>query len=112
MANKGIIGKIANGFAESTRAVHEINKENIAAVKAGAKANFAEVAAPDPGFEKFKKAKGFGNKVKVIAGNIKEGAAANSEKERERRADIQSHDSYRTLLEDQRTSRQETIKRS
>ncbi|MCL2817667.1 MAG: hypothetical protein FWD39_04695 [Clostridiales bacterium] len=112
MENKGIIGKVAEGFAESTRTVHQINKENLAAVKADTKANFAEATAPDPGFEKFKEAKGFGNKVKVIAENIKEGARENSEKEKERRTEIQSHDSYRTLLEDQRAKRQAVVKRS
>ena len=109
MENKGIIGKIAGGMAESTRTVREINRENIAAVKADSKALFEEAATPDPSLERFKQAKGFGNKVKVIAENIKEGAQENSEKERARRAEIQSHESYRTLLDEQRTSRQATI---
>jgi hypothetical protein len=110
MSNKkGIIGKVAEGFAESTRAVHEINKENMAAVKADTKANFEAATTPDPGLVKFKQAKGVGGKVKAIAENIKEGAAANSEKERARRAEIQSHTTYKTGLEEQRTRRQATI---
>jgi hypothetical protein len=109
MENKGIVGKIADGLAESTRAVHEINKENIAAVKADTKANFEEATAPDPGLEKVKQAKGFGNKVKTIAENIKEGAKENTEKEKERLAEIQSHESYKTLLDEQRANRQKTI---
>ena len=111
MANKkGVIGTIAEGFAESTRAVHEINKENLAAVKADTRANFEEAATPNPDFVKFTQAKGLGNKVKVIAENIKEGAAANTENERARRAEIRSHESYNTLLEEQRIKRQATIK--
>ena len=113
MANrKGVIGKVAEGFAESTRAVHEINRENIAAVKADTKANFEAASAPDPGLEKVKQTKGFGNKVKAIAENIADGARENSEKEKARRADIQSHTSYQTLLEGQREQRQATIRGS
>ena len=107
----GVIKKIANDLAESTRKVHEINKENIAAVHADTKANFAEATTPDPGFVKFTEAKGIKNKVKVIAENIKEGAKENSDKEKARREEIQSHASYKTLLEEQRTNRQKTIKR-
>lgn len=106
----GIIKKIAGDLAESTRTVHEINKENLAAVHADTKANFAEATTPDPGFVRFTEAKGLGNKVKVIADNIKEGAAAASEAEKARRAEIQNHGSYRTLLEEQRANRQATIK--
>lgn len=109
---KGIIGKIAGDLAENTRTVHEINKENIKAVHADTKANFAAATTPDPGFEKFKQAKGIGNKAKVVIENIKEGARENSEKERERRSEIQSHKSYRTLLDEQRVKRQATIKGS
>jgi hypothetical protein len=109
MENKGIIGKVVEGFAESARTVHAINKENLAAVKADSKANFEAVTASDPGFEKFKQAKGFMNKVKVIGENITEGAKAASEKEKELRAEIQSHEAYRTILEDGRGRRQATI---
>ena len=113
MSNKkGVIGKIADGFAESTRNVHEINKENFAAVKADTKANFDEATAPNPDFVKFTEAKGLGNKVKVIAENIKEGAAQAAIQERERREEIQSHESYRVGLEEQRARRQATIKGS
>ena len=109
MGSKGIIGKIAGDMAQSARTVHEINRENIAAVKADSKALFEEAATPDPGLEKVKQARGFGNKVKAIAENIKEGAAEAAEIEKERRAEIQSHESYRALLEEQRTRRQATI---
>jgi hypothetical protein len=112
MAKKGIIGTITEGFAESTRTVREINRENMAAVKADSKANFQAATAPDPGLVKFKQAKGFKNKVRVIGKNIKDGANAASEKERERRAEIQSHEAYRTLLEEQRIARQAIIKNS
>jgi hypothetical protein len=99
MANKsGVIRTIMEGFAESTRTVHEINKEHMASVKADSKALFEEAKKPDPGLERFKEAKSFGNKVKVVVENIKESASEASEIERERRADIQSHEAYRAIL--------------
>ena len=107
---KSVLGTIKEGFAESTRNVHEINKENMAAVKADAKANFKAATTPDPSFEKFKQAKGLGNKIKVIGQNVKESAAKASEKEEERRAEIRSHEAYKTILEEQRNSRQSIIK--
>ena len=112
MSDKGVIGKIVDGLAESTRNVHEINKANLAAVHADTKANFAEATTPDPGFEKFMQADGIGNKAKVVIDSIKEGAAENSAKERERRAEIQSHGSYQSTLDEQRAKRQATIKGS
>ena len=106
---KNIIGKVADGLAESTRAVHEANKENFNAVKVDTKANFDAATAPNPDLEKVKQAKGLGGKVKAIAENIAESAQENTEKEKARRADIQSHSSYKTLLENQREQRQNTI---
>ena len=104
-----VIGKIKEGFAESTRNIHEINRENVATIKADAKANFDAAPTTDPDFVKFKKAKGLANKARVVAENIKEGARENSEKERERRAEIQSHTAYRETLEAQKTHRQATL---
>jgi len=106
MENKSVFSTIIDGFAESTRAIHEINKENMAAVKEESRANFEAAAAPNPDIEKLKETKGFWNKIKVMFENIIENANANAEKERVRRAEIQSHDSYRTILEEQRTNRQ------
>lgn len=76
---KGIIGKIVEGLAESTRTVHEINKKNFAVVKADAKEN-------NPEFDKFLHTKGIGNKAQLVVENIKEGAAEAAKQERERRA--------------------------
>ena len=112
MANKNFIGTITEGFAVSTRNIQTINRENMAAVIADTKANFDEATAPNPGMVKFMEAKGFGNKVKVIVENIKEGARENTKKENARRAEIQSHESYKTLLVDQRVKCQATIRRS
>ena len=110
MANKnGVIGTIKEGFAESTRNVRDINKANMAAVKADTKANFDAATEPDPGFVKFKEAKGLGNKVKVIGENIKEGAREQSEITKEHIAYVQSHESLNNLLEEQRANRQATI---
>ena len=109
MSGKGIVGKIVGDLKESTRAVREINKKNIAAVHVDTKANFADATTPDPGLEKFMEAEGLSNKVKVIAENIVEGARENSARERERRAEIRSHSSYKSTLEEQRAKRQATI---
>jgi len=105
---KGIIGKIADDFAESTRTVNEINKENIEAVKAETKVNFGKATTPYPALVRFRETKGFGNKVKTIIAGIVEGSKENSEKEKVRRAEIQGHESYRIVLEEQRANRQET----
>jgi len=107
---KSIIGKIAEDMAESARHVHAINKDNMAEVKADTKANFNEATTPNPNFVKFKETKGLGNKAKVVVEGIKEGAKENSEKEKVRRAEIQSHESYKTLLKEQRNLRQSIIK--
>jgi hypothetical protein len=105
MKSTGVIGKIAGGFADSARTVHEINRENMAAVKADSRANFEAATTPDPGFVKFRQAKGIGNKAKVVLENIKESAKENSAREKERSAEIQSHESYRALLEETRAGR-------
>ena len=109
MANNGIIGRITGGMASSTSAVREINRENMAAVRADTRASFEASTAPDPGMVRFKQAEGLGGKIRAIAENIKEGARESAEKERERRVEIQSHESYRALLEEQRTRRQSVI---
>ena len=106
MENKGVFSTIIDGFADSTRTIHEINKENIAAVKEETKTNFEAATAPNAGLVKLNETKGFWNKIKVIFNNIIESANANTEKENLRRAEIQSHSSYRTILEEQRTNRQ------
>ena len=109
MAKIGIIGTVAEGFAESTRNVYAANKENMRAIKADTKANFEAATTPDPGLEKFKEAKGLKNKVKAIGQNIKDGAAEASEAEKERRTEIPNHTAYRAGLEEQRTRWQATI---
>ena len=109
MKNKNIIGTIKEGFAESTRTAHAVNKENISAVKADTKAMFDEATTPSPGFVKFKEAKGIGNKAKAVVDNIKEGAAEASEIEKERRADIQSREAYKAVLEASRAGVQKTV---
>ena len=111
MENKGVFSTIIEGFAESTRTIHEINKENIAAVKEETKINFEAATAPNSGLVKLNETKGFWNKIKVIFSNIRESANANTEKENLRRAEIQTHESYRTTLEEQRTNRQSVTAR-
>ena len=104
---KGVIGKIVDGLVESTRTINEINKENMEAVKAEAKANFEEATAPSAALIKFREAKGFRGKIKAMVEGIIESARESAAKEKARRAEIQSHSAYRKILEDQRESRQE-----
>ena len=66
MEKKGIVRSIMNDLAENTRTVHEINKENIAFVRAESRANFEAATAPNPRFTEFRRTKGFWNKVKFL----------------------------------------------
>ena len=106
---KGVVGKVIEDLAESTRAVHAINRDNLAAVKADTRANFVEATTPDPDFVKFKEAEGLGEKAKVVVESIRTGARENSAAEKARRAKIRSHESYQRQLEEQRAARQATI---
>jgi len=100
LKKRSVAGKVIDGFKESTRNVHQINKENLAYVKESSSAIHAE-ATTNPDFEKFRKTKGFKNKVRVVAENMKEGCRANSEKEKERRSQIQSHESQLSHMEEE-----------
>lgn len=108
---QSVVGKVIDGLKESTKAVSEINKENMAAIKADSKANFIEATTPSPEFEEFKKAKGLKNKAKAVVEGFKASTKAASEKEKERRAAAQSHEGYRELLKEQREHRQAAIHR-
>ena len=103
---QGVVGRIVDDLKESTRNVHEINKENVAAERETFKARHAEATEPDPDFVAFKEAKGFKNKMGVAFSNIGKSSRENSQKEKERREQIKSHDSYRNLLEEQRENRE------
>ena len=104
LKKKNVVGKIIDDLKENTRTVHQINKENLVAVKdAYWKAN--------PDMLKMKEAKGFKNKVKVVANSMKNACKETSEKEKERREDIQSHESYKNLLKEQREKRETIINR-
>ena len=109
MKNKGIISTIINGLAESTRAVHQINQENMTAIRAESRANFQSATATNPGVVRLNETKGLWNKVKVIFENIIESTNVYSERERVRRVEIQSHSSYRTILENQRAGRRSAL---
>lgn len=106
---KGIIGTIVGGFKESTRNVYEINKENLAAVKAYSKANFVEATTPSPEFVEFKEAKGLKGKAKAAIKGMKSSIKAASGKEKERRVEIQNHTAYKAILEEQREHMQTVI---
>ena len=101
-AKQGIVGKIFDDLKESTCTVHEINRENLAAEREAFGVRHSQATEPNPGFARFRAANGFKGKMSVLAGNFKESCRENSERERERREQIRSHESYRTLLEQQR----------
>ena len=103
---QGVVGRIIDDLKESTRTVHEINKENVAAERDAFKARHANATEPDPDFVTFREAKGFFNKMNVAFTNIGKSSRENSKKEKERREQIKSHESYRNLLEEQRESRE------
>jgi hypothetical protein len=109
-AKQGVVGRVFDDLKESTRTVREINRENLAAEKEMFRAKHAEAIEPDAGFEKFRQAKGLKNKMQVVAANIGESCRENSEKEKLRREEIRSHNSYRNLLNEQREKREATIK--
>ena len=102
---RGVVGKIFDNIKESTRTVHEINKENLAAEKEASIARHSEATEPNPEFVKFREAKGLKNKMAVVGESFKESCRENSEKEKVRREQVKSHEAYRTLLEEQRTNR-------
>jgi hypothetical protein len=108
---QGVVGKIIDDLKESTRTVHEINKENVAAERQAFRARHSNATEPNPDFVSFRQAKGLKNKWCVVVASISEGCRENSEKERERREQIRSHEGYRTLLEEQRTKRETAINR-
>jgi len=109
MKNNSIIGKITEGFAESTRNVNTINKEYVTEIKADSKAVWDAAKEPDPGLVKVKEAQGLGGKFKAIGENIKDGCAEASENNKEYRAFVQSGEQYRTVLESSRELQQAII---
>ena len=97
---QGVVGKILDDLKESTRTVHNLSKENLAAEKEAFRTRHSEAIEPDPEFEKFRQAKGLKSKMAVVSDSFKESCRENSEKEKERRGQIRSHDSYKALLEE------------
>ena len=94
---QGVVGKIFDDLRESTRTVHEINKQSLASQKETYKAIHEEATTPNPGFVKFREAKGLKSKMAVVAENFRENCKITSEKEKERREQVKSFDSYRTV---------------
>ena len=107
-----VVGRVFNDMKESTRKVHAINKENIAEIKYAYWEMHTEATEPHPGMMKVKEAKGFKNKIKAIGLGMKQSANEQSEKEKLRREQIQSHESYKQILEMQRTQLGTIISRS
>ena len=106
---KGFFTTIISGLAESTRTVNEINKENITAIKEESRTNFKAATASNPEIVKLNETKGFWNKIKVVFNNMRESANAHTEKEIAYRSEIQNHNSYRNVLDEQRANRQAVI---
>ena len=92
----------------STKAIHETNKENMAAIKADTRANY-EAASRSRIPDSVKQVEGFEEIFKAIWDSIVEGAEEEAENTKKRQENIQSGESYRNTLEAQRESRQNTI---
>ena len=90
---KNFLEKAIDDMKESARKQHEIDKENINAIKADSKARFEEAKKVDPDFQEFKDAKGLKAKAKVVA----EHAARNGKKIAE-----ENRENYKQMLEEQR----------
>ena len=105
------IEKIINGFKNSAATVNKINKENLAEEKRAFKKRHTQVTESNPDIAKVREAKGFKNKLKAIGENIKQSAKENSEKEKQRREKILSHESYKNLMQIQREWREIIINR-
>jgi hypothetical protein len=97
---------------ESAATISKINKENLAEEKYAFMERHTQFTEPDPGIMKLKETKGFKNKLKVIGTNMKQTAQENSEKEKVRREQIKSHESYRKILEMSRTQLETITNRS
>jgi len=97
---------------ESAATISKINKENLAEEKYAFMERHTQATEPDPGIMKLKETKGFKNKLKVIGTNMKQTAQENSEKEKVRREQIKSHESYRKILEMSRTQLETITNRS
>jgi hypothetical protein len=96
---------VIEGFKTSTRAAHEISKENFQAEKEAAKARHEEAIAPDPGMAEFKEAKGLKGKAKAAVKGMKENTKRAQAAEREFRRDAINLTGTREILETQRASR-------
>ena len=96
---------------ESAATISKINKENLAEEKYAFMERNTQATEPDSGIMKLKETKGFKNKLKVIGTNMKQTAQENSEKEKVRREQIKSHESYRNLMQGQREFREAIINR-
>lgn len=109
MSNTNAFGKVAEGFAVSTRNVNNINAANTSAVMYDTKSNHSNLTEVNPGLKKVMETEGIGNKAKAMAENLRDGMRENAELDRQYREHVQSHEAYRELLEQQRESRQATI---
>jgi len=106
---QNVFGRIFSDIKESARTVHEINKENLAAERSAVRTMYSETTEADPAVVKFRQAKGFKNKMNVVADNIRQDCKEYSEKGKVRREQIKSHEAYRLLLEEQRRVKLEAM---
>jgi len=97
--------RIINGFKENTAAIHELNKENAADIRAATRSNYEAANAENKGITKVKEAEGSLNKFKTMFQNMGNTAKELAEEEDARREEIKNFTSYRELLEKQREKR-------
>lgn len=90
---KNFLEKAIDDMKENAKKQHEIDKENINAIKADSKARFEEAKKVDPDFQEFKDAKGLKAKAKVVAEHAARDGKKIAEEQRE---------NYKKMLEEQR----------
>ena len=81
------MGKVVEGFKTSTKAAHEISKEQFQEAKDFGRQMHEDATAPHPGMEEVKAAKGFKGKCKAIGKSMKDDCAYAKEQERQFRDD-------------------------
>ena len=65
--NKSIVVKIIDDMKESTRAAHQVSKQNFAEQKEAYRERHAKAIEPNPDFQRFLQAEGFKAKYNVVA---------------------------------------------
>lgn len=102
---KGFLGRAFDDMKESAKKQHEIDKENIAAIKQDNKEmREALKNYKSEDMAEFKEAEGIVEKAKVVASHISRDAKKVSEENRENMKNVaeENRENYKKMLEEQR----------